>query len=108
VPESGGTLWFDTMVIPKGAADTAAVAEWMNFVYDPVNAARIAASVQYIPTVTGVQDELRRMGGDAAALADSPLLFPDAATLSRLQSWGNLSDSEEQKFDEAFARISGS
>ena len=108
VPESGGTLWEDTMVIPKGAQDLDAVAKWMDYVYDPVNAARITAAVQYIPTVAGVQDELRKMGGDAAALADSQLLFPDATTLANLQSWGNLSESEEQKFDEEFARISGS
>ena len=62
----------------------------MNFVYDPVNAPASPPTVQYIPPVMGVQDELRKMGGDAAALADSPLLFPDAATLANLKSWGNL------------------
>jgi spermidine/putrescine transport system substrate-binding protein len=108
VPETGGTLWFDTMVIPKGASKTDDVAKWMNFVYDPVNAARITAFVQYISPVQGVQDELRKMGGDSAALADSPLLFPDAATLARLQTWGNLSDNEEAKFDAEFAKVSGS
>jgi hypothetical protein len=47
------------------------------------------------------------MGGEAAALADNPLLFPDASTLSRLQSWGTLSDEKEQQMDEEFARIQG-
>jgi spermidine/putrescine transport system substrate-binding protein len=108
VPESGGTLWFDTMVIPKGASNVNDVAKWMNFVYDPANAARITAYVQYISPVQGVQEELRKLGGDAAALADSPLLFPDATTLSRLQTWGNLSDTEEAKFDAEFAKVSGS
>lgn len=107
VPESGGTLWFDTMVIPKGAPRVAAVAEWMNFVYDPVNAARITESVQFISPVEGVQDELRSMGGEAAALADNPLLFPDAETLSRLQVFGTLDAEQEERFDEEFAQISG-
>ena len=44
---------------------------------------------------------------EAAALADSQLLFPDATTLANLQSWGNLDEAEEQKFDERFAEISG-
>ena len=35
------------------------------------------------------------------------LLFPDAATFARLQSWGPLADAEEAKFDEAFASITG-
>ena len=107
VPESGGTQWFDTMVIPKGASNIDDVGEWMNFVYDPANAARITAEVQYISPVEGVQDELRKMGGEAAELADSQLLFPDASTLAVLQSWGNLDENEEQLFDEEFARISG-
>jgi hypothetical protein len=35
------------------------------------------------------------------------LLFPDAATIARLQSWGSLSEEEEAKFDERFAAITG-
>ena len=58
--------------------------EWMNFVYDPVNAAKITAYVQYISPVTGVRDELVKLGGDAAALAESPLLFPADEDKARL------------------------
>ena len=63
--------------------------------------------MQYISPVQGVQDELRKMGGEAAALADNQLMFPDASTLANLQSWGNLDEDEEQLFDEEFARITG-
>ena len=49
----------------------------MNFVYDPAQAARSPYYVQYVSPVMGVRDELVNMGGDAAALADSPILFPD-------------------------------
>ncbi|MEI2697112.1 MAG: ABC transporter substrate-binding protein [Microthrixaceae bacterium] len=107
VPDSGGTLWFDTMIIPKGASGAEDVAEWINFVYDPVNAAQITAAVQFISPVQGVQEELRKMGGDAAALADSPYLFPDEATQERLHTFANLSDEEEAKMDEEFSTISG-
>ena len=109
VPESGGTLWFDTMVIPKGSSpeQIQAAGKFMNFVYDPVNAARITETVQYISPVQGVQEQLRSMGGEAAALADNPLLFPDASTLENLQTWGTLSEEKEQQMDEEFARISG-
>lgn len=107
VPDSGGTLWFDAMVIPKGAANTGDVAEWMNFVYDPVNAAQITAAVQFISPVQGVQEQLRKMGGEDAALADNPLLFPDDATKARLHTFANLSDDQEAKFDEEFSKISG-
>jgi len=83
------------------------VAEWMNFVYDPVNAAQITAAVQFISPVQGVQEQLRKMGGEDAALADSPLLFPDDATKARLHTFANLSDDQEAKFDEEFSKISG-
>jgi spermidine/putrescine transport system substrate-binding protein len=107
IPEEGGTSWYDTMVWMKGSQNGDAVAEWMNYVYDPVNAARITAEVQYMSPVEGVRDELIKMGGDAAVLAENPLLFPDDATLARLQSWGSLSEEEEAKFDERFSSITG-
>ena len=107
VPEEGGTSWFDTMLWIKGSKNGDAVAKWMDYVYDPANAARITLTAQYISPVKGVQDELVKLGGDAAALAEDPLLFPDAATISRLQTWGALAEEEEAKFDEAFAKITG-
>ena len=70
VPEEGATSWFDTMIWVKGSTEGDAVAKWMDYVYDPANAARITASVQYMSPVKGVQDELRKIGGDAAALAE--------------------------------------
>ena len=47
-PRRGRCRWFDTMVIPIGAPNGVAAAAWMNFVYDPVNAAQITAYVQYV------------------------------------------------------------
>ena len=52
-PEEGAMSWFDTMVIPLGAPNGVAAAKFMNFVYDPVNAAKIAAYVQFISPVMG-------------------------------------------------------
>jgi spermidine/putrescine transport system substrate-binding protein len=107
IPNTGGMLWSDTMVIPKGAKKVDDAAKWINFVYDPKYAAQITATVQYISPVQGVQDELRKMGGSSAALADSPLLFPDDATKANLKPWGNLSEDEEAKFDQRFSKIQG-
>ena len=41
IPDEGGISWYDTMVIPKGAPNAFAAADWMNFVYDPVQAAQL-------------------------------------------------------------------
>lgn len=105
VPEEGAIQWFDTMVIPSTAANIAAAGRFMNFVYDPANAARITEWVQYISPVLGVQDELRARGGAAAELADSPILFPDAETRSRLFTWGRLAQADEDQLDEAYAAL---
>jgi spermidine/putrescine transport system substrate-binding protein len=107
VPEEGGTSWYDTMVWVKGSKNSASVSSWMNYLYDPVNAARLTSFVQYMSPVKGVREELVKMGGKNAALAEDALLFPDDATVSRLQTWGGLSEAEETKFDERFSSIVG-
>ncbi len=103
IPEEGAVRWFDTMVIPRGAANVRAAGEWMDFVYDPANAARITAWVQYISPVIGVREELQRLGGDAAELARNPILFPDDETKRRLFTWGGLPVEAEAALDARFA-----
>ncbi len=107
VPEEGAIQWFDTMVIPTGSANVAAAGAFMNFVYDPANAARITEWVQYISPVIGVQDELARLGGAAAELARSQVLFPDAATRARLFTWGGLDQADEDDLDARYAALVG-
>lgn len=104
VPEEGSTLWWDTMVIPKGAKNVEAAAKFMDFVYDPVQAAQITATVQYISPVKGVREEVAKID---AALADNPLLFPDDETKKRLFPFADLSDEVEAQFEEAFSGIIG-
>ncbi len=107
IPEDGGMQWFDTMTVPKGAANVPAAAEWMNFVYDPENAARITEFVQYISPVKGVQEILKAKGGDAAALANNTLIFPDEETLSRVVTFGELSAEDEIEIQKRFNDITG-
>ncbi|MGA1163310.1 MAG: ABC transporter substrate-binding protein, partial [Ilumatobacteraceae bacterium] len=104
IPEEGGTLWWDTMVVPKGAKNTAAAAKFMDYVYDPVQAAQITAWVQYMSPVKGVREELAKIDPE---LADDPLLFPDDATRARLYAFADLSDDVEAEFEEAFSAIIG-
>jgi len=104
IPEEGAIQWFDTMVIPTGSANAEGAARWMNTFYDPVVAAANTQWVQYISPVVGVADELRSLGGEAAELADNPLLFPDDETQRRLFIWGGLdSTADEQDLDDRFA-----
>ena len=104
IPEQGGMTLTDCMVMPKGAQNRDAAAKWMDFVYDPVQAARITAAAPFMSLVEGVQEELAKINEE---LATNPLLFPDAATNARLKSFAALTEEVEQQFDEAFSRITG-
>ncbi|MGI9052206.1 MAG: polyamine ABC transporter substrate-binding protein [Ilumatobacteraceae bacterium] len=107
IPEEGGMSFYDTMVIPKGAPNAYAAADWMNFVYDPVQAAILTSYVQYVTPVKGVREELVAMGGDAAALADNPILFPDEATAARLKVFADLPEAVDVAITERFLSITG-
>jgi len=104
VPDSGGVLWADVMLMPKGAGHPKEVARWLNWVYQPVEAARIATVVQYISPVEGVR-EILAQDPATAALSRNPLMFPDSAEQRRLHIFGNLSETEEARWDERFSRI---
>ena len=55
MPTEGCMLWSDNMVIPVGAPNPTAAEAFMNYVYDPSNQAQIAAYVNYVTPVDGVQ-----------------------------------------------------
>ncbi|HEV8688134.1 MAG TPA: spermidine/putrescine ABC transporter substrate-binding protein [Gaiellaceae bacterium] len=81
LPESGGDIWTDNMLIPKGG-DVFTASTFMNFVYDPKIAAQIAAYVNYITPVKGAKEEAAKLD---PKLATNPLIFPDEATLSKVK-----------------------
>ena len=48
LPDEGGMLWTDNMLIPKGAQHKYTAELMIDFVYDPAIAAQIAAYVNYV------------------------------------------------------------
>ncbi len=102
VPEEGMLQFSDNMVMPISTANSAGVEEWMNYVYDPVNMARITAYVQYIPPVEGTGEELATLD---PALADNPLINPPEEYTSAAVVWRPLSDEEDQEFTSIYAEV---
>ena len=80
LPDSGGDIWTDNMLIPKGG-DVFTASTYMNFVYDPKIAAQIAAYVNYVTPVKGAKEEAAKID---PKLAENPLIFPDDDTLSKV------------------------
>jgi spermidine/putrescine transport system substrate-binding protein len=103
-PETGATAWADTMVVPKGAKNVDAAAQWMNFVYDPEQAAQITAWVGYVSPVDGVREALEAIDPE---LAENPLIFPDDATLAQTKTFAQLPEDVEAEYDAAFSAITG-
>jgi spermidine/putrescine transport system substrate-binding protein len=101
ISEQGGMLWSDNMMIPQKAASPYGAEVFMNYVYDPEVAAKIAEYVNYVPPVKGVQELVDK------ELAENPLVFPDAATRERLAVFPLLSVEEEQQMNEAFEAVIG-
>jgi spermidine/putrescine transport system substrate-binding protein len=108
IPEEGGMSWADTMVWIAGSNRRDAVAAWMDYVYVPEHAARIAAWVQFVPPVQGVAEIFADSGDEElVSLAENPLLFPDEATTQRLRAFANVPPEDEQLCNERFADITG-
>jgi spermidine/putrescine transport system substrate-binding protein len=92
IPESGGMIWTDNMLIPTGGSVPTA-STYMNFVYDPVVAAQIAAYVNYVTPVKGAKEELAKSD---PGTANNPLIFPDDDTLSQVKQFDSEAlDNEE-------------
>lgn len=104
IPEEGGMLWWDAMVVPKGAKNRESIAKWMNFVYDPVEAAKITAWVQYSSPVKGVREEVAKIDPE---LAENELVFPDESAKARLRLFAPLDAEVEAEFEAAFSKITG-
>ena len=102
VPDEGGMYATDNMLIPKGAKNKYTAELWIDFYYRPEIAAIVEAYVQYICPVKGAAEEIAKID---PALATNPLIFPDAATKSRLKVWGDVSAEDQAYFDEQFSGI---
>ncbi len=92
IPTDGGMIWTDNMLIPAGGSVPTA-STYMNFVYDPAIAARIAGYVNYVTMVAGAKEELAKTDPETAA---NQLIFPDEETLSQVKQF----DSEALNNDE--------
>jgi len=72
LPNDGGDIWTDNMLIPKGG-DVYTASVYMNFVYEPKIAAEIEDYVNYVCPVLGAKEALLKKD---PAIAKNPLIFP--------------------------------
>jgi len=98
VPQEGGTIWTDNMMIPKYAQNPVSAMMMMDWFYQPQIAAMLTENIQYInacSTTQGlIEDDARlRHGANGQsqatleALVTSPLVFPPDSELERLRNY---------------------
>jgi spermidine/putrescine transport system substrate-binding protein len=106
IPESGGTISGDNLMIPYTAtAEAKANAEKLiNWYYDPAIAAEVAAYVNYVTPVKGAQAEMEKID---PALAASEFIFPTEKTMANLSVFRSLTPAEETSWTEAFQKAAG-
>jgi spermidine/putrescine transport system substrate-binding protein len=102
MPTEGCSLWSDNMVIPVGAPNPTAAEAWMNYVYDPKNQAQIAAEVNYITPVKGVQQVFEKTD---PSLAKNPLIFPSDEFTKNCFTQPKLTPEELQNVTRAFNAV---
>jgi spermidine/putrescine transport system substrate-binding protein len=83
VPADGGMIWTDNMFIPTGGS-VATASTYMNYVYDPAVAAKIAAYVNYVPPVKGAKEELLKIDPE---IANNTLIIPDDELLAQMHQY---------------------
>jgi len=106
IPDSGGTISGDNLMIPStaSASGKANGEKLINYYYDPAVAAEVAAYVNYVCPVKGAQAEMEKI---APELATSEYIFPSDKTASRLHVFRSLTPDEETTWGEAFQKAQG-
>jgi spermidine/putrescine transport system substrate-binding protein len=104
LPDTGGTLWSDNLMVPIGSPHKTNAEKLFNFYYDPAIAAEVAAYVNYICPVEGAKAEMEKID---PSLVDSPLIFPTAADLANVKVFHSLTPDEETTYSEAFQKVIG-
>jgi spermidine/putrescine transport system substrate-binding protein len=104
IPEEGGILWNDNLMMPKKLEHPYAAETMMNYVCDPVVAAKIAAYVNYVTPIKGAREEAAKID---PKLAENPLIFPTAEDRARLHPYVTLTPEEERQMNERMAEVAG-
>jgi len=104
LPESGGMLWTDNMLIPSTATHKKNAEQLMNYYYDPVIAAEVAAYINYLCPVSGAKEAMEAIDPE---LASSQWIFPTDAELDEAYVFMDLTLEQDENYQREFQRAVG-
>jgi spermidine/putrescine transport system substrate-binding protein len=113
VPDEGGTLWTDNMMIPKYAANPVAAMEMIDWFYRPEIAALLTEAIEYISPVPSVQNVISRAAETAKAadratlleVANSPLVWLSSTEYARLKTYAPVSSKTSALFNSIYQPV---
>jgi spermidine/putrescine transport system substrate-binding protein len=116
IPEEGGELWSDNLVVPAGATHKTNAEKLMDWYYQPEVAAELAAWVNYISPVPAAKDAMLALADEEEAddpewadelrgLAESPAIFPSGEYLSNVGIARDFTAEEETEYEQAWNEI---
>jgi spermidine/putrescine transport system substrate-binding protein len=102
LPDSGGMIWTDNMLIPHGG-NVFTASTYMNYYYEPATAAEVEDYVNYICPVAGADKVLERTD---PAVAHNPLIFPTATMLAKAHQFDAVAVNN-QSYKQQFQHVIG-
>jgi spermidine/putrescine transport system substrate-binding protein len=107
MPEAGGMLWSDNLMVPVGSPHKQNAELLMNYYYDARVAAKVAAWVNYVCPVQGAQEEMAKLPDVDKSLLDSQMIFPTADFLKQVHMIRPLTQAEETEYTANFQKVLG-
>ncbi|MGH3067972.1 MAG: polyamine ABC transporter substrate-binding protein [Streptosporangiaceae bacterium] len=110
IPDEGGTLWTDNMMIPKYAQNPVDAMMLMDWYYRPPIAAQLTESINYISAVPAARPIIARDAGRASGsnrqllheVATSELVWPTSADYKRLFNYADVSGKLQSEYEATF------
>ncbi|MFE9451073.1 spermidine/putrescine ABC transporter substrate-binding protein [Streptomyces sp. NPDC006739] len=104
IPDSGYMTSTDNMLIPNKARHKTNAERLIDYFYEPEPAAELAAYINYVSPVAGVQPYLARIDKSAAS---NPLIIPDKAMQAKSHAFRALTQKEETAYQQKFSKLTG-
>jgi len=103
-PDEGMMVWADNMLVPNMASHKLNAERWIDWYYQPENAALLAAWVWYVCPVEGAREAMEDID---PSLVDNPLIFPTEDYLSKTHPFKALEEYQMREYEGEFADVSG-
>ncbi|MEW6594901.1 MAG: spermidine/putrescine ABC transporter substrate-binding protein [Thermodesulfobacteriota bacterium] len=99
-PEEGTALWLDSIMVLKDSRRRALAFQFINFLHEPENAARLAAFVSMATPNAAARKILPR------EYLDNPHIYPPRAVLEKCEFYAPLPPQVLKRYNEIFSRAS--